>query len=95
MTSHRAKEARMNAIYAQHFDAVTAYCLRRLPVSAANDAIAETFLVVWRKLDDAPPGQSTLPWLYRIAVRKVGLFRRRAGRKRRAYRQPGIGVSCS
>jgi len=76
MSANRAKTARMDAIYAQHFDAVAAYCVRRLPMPSANDAIAETFLTAWRRLDQVPPGEGTLPYLYRIAGNKVAHQRR-------------------
>lgn len=73
----------MNAIYAEHFKAVAAYCLRRLPTPSANDAIAETFLVLWRKIDQVPAGESTLPYLYRVAANVVAHQRRSYARQQR------------
>lgn len=83
LSSQRAKQARMDAIYERHFNAVAAYCLRRLPRPAANDAIAETFLVVWRKLDHVPPADGTLPWLYRVAGNAIAHQRRAFARQSR------------
>lgn len=49
-----------------HYPRVLAYGLRRLvDRAAAEDAAAETFLVAWRRFDDAPSDQ--LPWLLAIA----------------------------
>ncbi len=73
----------MDALYAQHFNAVAAYCSRRLPLPAANDAIAETFLVVWRKLEKVPAGDATLPYLYRVAANVIAHQRRTFARQSR------------
>lgn len=81
--SQRAKQARMDAIYEQHFNRVAAYCLRRLPPHAANDAISETFLVAWRKLDTVPYAPGTLPFLYRVAGNVVAHQRRTFARQSR------------
>jgi RNA polymerase sigma-70 factor (ECF subfamily) len=48
---------------------VLAYCLRRASSADAEDACAETFLVVWRRLDEIPPDPKTLLALYGIARR--------------------------
>jgi RNA polymerase sigma-70 factor (ECF subfamily) len=77
----------MDAIYAQHFNAVAAFCMRRLPVHAANDAIAETFLVAWRKLDQVPHGPGTLPYLYRVAGNVIAHQRRSFARRGRLRRK--------
>jgi RNA polymerase sigma factor (sigma-70 family) len=89
MTPQRANQARMDAIYAQHFNAVAAYCMRRLPGEAANDAIAETFLVTWRKLDQVPHAHGTLPWLYRVAGNVIAHQRRSFARRSRLRRKLG------
>jgi RNA polymerase sigma-70 factor (ECF subfamily) len=36
-------------------------------VSEVNDAVAEVFLVVWRRIDDVPDGDEAPLWLYGIA----------------------------
>jgi len=81
--SQRANQARMDAIYEQHFNAVAAYCMRRLPAHVANDAISETFLVAWRKLDQVPHAPGTLPYLYRIAGNVIAHQRRTFARQGR------------
>lgn len=74
---------RFRAIYERHYGAVSAYARRRLPdADAAQDAVSETFLVAWRRLDDVPTGPDTLPWLYGVARRVIANQRR--GNQRRA-----------
>jgi RNA polymerase sigma-70 factor, ECF subfamily len=58
---------------------VLAHALRRTDAGAAHDAVAETFLVAWRRFDEVP--RDPLPWLYGVA-RRVLADQRRAGRRR-------------
>jgi RNA polymerase sigma factor (sigma-70 family) len=53
------------------------YAVRRVqrPEDAA-DIVAETFLVVWRRLDDVPPGAEARLWLYGVARRQLANQRR-------------------
>jgi RNA polymerase sigma-70 factor (ECF subfamily) len=71
------------ALYSRHADAVYRYALRRAhsPVDA-EDVLAETFSVAWRRIADVPPGQE-LPWLYGVARRVLANHRRSAGRLER------------
>ncbi len=48
------RRSRFVALYEDHADAVMSYCLRHLTPSAAEDAVSDTFLTAWRKLDDVP-----------------------------------------
>ncbi len=68
-------------LYADHGRAVLAYALRRTsdPQDAA-DAVAETFFVAWRRLDEVPSGAARL-WLYGVA-RHVLANQRRSERRR-------------
>lgn len=77
-------DPRFDEMFQTHLDAVQRYCLRRLPSEEASDAVAEVFLVAWRKIDDAPAG-AELPWLYGIA-RNVVRNAHRAGRRQRSLR---------
>lgn len=72
--------AEFRRIYDDHHAAVLAYCLRRAKLEDAKDAAAEVFLVVWRRIDDVPSGDRTLPWLY-VTARNV-LANQRRGRFR-------------
>jgi RNA polymerase sigma-70 factor (ECF subfamily) len=65
-TDHRS---RFEAIWRQHRRHVLAYCLRRASSADAEDACAETSLVVWRRIEEIPPDPRTLLALYGIARR--------------------------
>lgn len=75
--------ARFEALYERHVRVVTAYCARRLPDDQVADAVADTFLVAWRRIGDVPDGDAERLWLYRVAHRVVGHRWRSARRRRR------------
>lgn len=75
-----ALEARFNALFAQGYDDVLRYCLRRLPVADANDAASDVFVVAWRRIGSAPSGDDARLWLYGIARNVVRNSRRSARR---------------
>jgi RNA polymerase sigma-70 factor, ECF subfamily len=79
-TSHEGTDdaRRFESIYREHFGLVAAYARRRVP-ARADDVVAETFLVAWRRLDDVPA--DALPWLYGVARRVVSDFRRGSRRQ--------------
>lgn len=78
-----ASDARFRRAFDAYFDAISRYCLRRLPVDDVNDVVAEVFAVAWRKVDKMPDGDDTLPWLYRVAHHEIS-NRRRSRRRFRA-----------
>jgi RNA polymerase sigma-70 factor (ECF subfamily) len=68
---------RFGHIYESYYGAVSAYARRRLTDGdLAQDAVSETFLVAWRRLDDVPAGSDALPWLYGVARRVIANQRR-------------------
>jgi RNA polymerase sigma factor (sigma-70 family) len=73
-----ARRDRFEAIYRAHHDAVRAYLLRRAEPELAGDALSETFLAAWRRLDDLP--RDPLPWLLGTARRSLANQRRSARR---------------
>ena len=76
-------DQKFRGLYDHYFVALRSYCLRRLPVSEVNDAVAETFLVVWRRIDDVPAGSAVRPWIYTIAknvIRNADRSKRRRAR---------------
>jgi RNA polymerase sigma-70 factor (ECF subfamily) len=73
-------EERFNELYEQHLEAVRRYVWRREP-QACDDVVAETFLVAWRRIDDAPA--DARPWLIGVA-RNVLRNVRRTSRRRDA-----------
>lgn len=82
MTDRVDREARFRRLCETHKPAVLAYALRRTSRDDAADAVAETFLVAWRRLDDVDD-QFALPWLYAVA-RNVLLNQQRATRRQQA-----------
>jgi RNA polymerase sigma factor (sigma-70 family) len=72
------REERFEGLFREHHAAVRGYALRRAPADLAQDAVAETFLVAWRRLDDVPG--DALPWLYGVARRVLANQRRSANR---------------
>jgi RNA polymerase sigma-70 factor (ECF subfamily) len=68
-------------LFSTHYWAVRAYVLRRAPAASAEDVIAETFVVAWRRLDSL--GDDPLPWLFGVA-RRVMANQLRADRRRSA-----------
>ncbi len=59
---------RFRQIYEANYDEVWRYCLRRAATpEEAEDALHETFLVAWRRLDIVPKGDEARPWLFGVA----------------------------
>lgn len=73
-------EATFRSLYSRTFDAVARYCLRRLPPDVAPDAVADTYLVAWRRIDEVPQGEEAIAWLYGVA-RNVIRNAQRSGRR--------------
>ena len=72
---------RFEALYRAHAHEVHAYCLRRTTGEAAQDAASEAFVVAWRRFEEVPQGDETLPWLY-VVARNVLANRARSVRRR-------------
>lgn len=76
------RRVRFVDLYEGHVDAVMAHCLRHLAPSAAEDAVSDTFLVAWRKLDEMPSeprgwliitARNTIRNRYRTQARSLAL----------------------
>ena len=72
------RESRFEGLFRDSYPLVRAYALRRAAPDAAQDAVADTFLVAWRRLEDVP--EDPLPWLYGTARRVLANQRRSAAR---------------
>lgn len=75
-----SSDSRFRALFDAHHADLLAYFLRRVDPNRAHDLAAEVFVVAWRRLEDVPPGQATLPWLYGVARLVLSNQRRAAGR---------------
>ncbi|MFE3194352.1 RNA polymerase sigma factor [Nocardia sp. NPDC059240] len=74
------------AVFDAHYRRVVAFARRRVEPAVADDIAAETFLRVWRKLDEVPRDDfpvGALPWIYGVA-RHVLLESARGDRRRGA-----------
>jgi DNA-directed RNA polymerase specialized sigma24 family protein len=71
-------EEAFESLYRAHASDVFAFCLRRALPSAAEDALAETFAVAWRRRRDIP--EHPVPWL-------LGVSRRVLANQRRTWRR--------
>jgi len=72
------RRERFEQLFDDHFQLVTAYALRRANQAEAEDAVAETFTVAWRRLDELSGDPK--PWLLGVARRVLANQRRAAGR---------------
>ena len=74
-------DAELEALWHEWHRYVLAYALRRADPATAEDVVAETFVIAWRRLADVP--ERPLPWLLGVA-RRVLANQRRGARRRRA-----------
>jgi RNA polymerase sigma-70 factor, ECF subfamily len=75
--------ARFRALYAQAYGPLRRWALHRGITGAdADDVVAETFTIAWRRCDDIPP-DAAIPWLYGVA-RNVARNHARRERKHAA-----------
>ena len=65
-------------MFRENYTAVRGYALRRAPAEIAQEAVADAFLVAWRRLDEVPA--DPLPWLFETTRRTLANQRRSAGR---------------
>ncbi|MGI9648142.1 MAG: RNA polymerase sigma factor [Acidimicrobiia bacterium] len=67
--------------YREYANTVYSYCLRRVSAEEAKDAMADVFVVAWRRWGAVPEGDAAIAWLYGVA-RNVLRERRRSVRRR-------------
>jgi RNA polymerase sigma-70 factor (ECF subfamily) len=78
-TDQERRRVQMDALFTSYAADVYAFALRRTSRSAAQDAVSETFLVAWRRLDSVP--ETPKPWLLGVARRVLANQRRSDGRQ--------------
>jgi RNA polymerase sigma-70 factor (ECF subfamily) len=76
-------DARFVEVYERYYRHVFGYCRRRVSADQVDDVVADTFLTAWRKIDQVPPGDECLPWLYGIAYRVLNHQWRGSSRRQR------------
>ena len=60
-------DQRFQDVYNANLADVRGFCRRRLDHEDADDAVVETFLVAWRRIDDMPAGTEARLWLFGVA----------------------------
>ena len=81
----RADDLRFAQLYERYYGPIRDFCARRVPRDTVDDAVADTFLTVWRCLDEVPAGEAALVWVYGVAHRVVGHQRRSLSRRGRLH----------
>lgn len=74
---------RFAELYHRHYRPIRDFCRRRVASHLVDDAVADTFLTAWRRIDDVPQDDEALVWLYAVAYRVIGHQWRSATRYRR------------
>lgn len=80
MAESPGSDTKFRQVFDAHLSSVQRYCARRLRPADANDAVAEVFLVAWRRIHRMPEGDEALPWLLGVA-RNVIRNLERSGRR--------------
>lgn len=76
-------QARFRAVFEATYPAVARYARHRgLSGEDAEDLVAATYEVAWRRLDAVPGGDQTLPWLLTVALNQFRNQHRRLVRER-------------
>ncbi len=82
MGDEAARRTEFELAYRASYAAICGYVLRRIPdAEDAAEVVADTFLTLWRRWDDAPAGDSLRPWLFGVARHAIANHHR--GERRR------------
>lgn len=78
-------------VFRRHAPDIHRYVVRRLGPDAADDVVAETFLIAFRlRARYRPDHPDARPWLYGIATNLIGRHRRAEVRQYRALARTGL-----
>lgn len=72
------RAAAFEELFAATSSRVLAYCLRHIPRADAEDVLAETFVIAWRRWAETEPD---LPWLLGVARNLIHSHHRSAQRR--------------
>ncbi|HLI57893.1 MAG TPA: sigma-70 family RNA polymerase sigma factor [Actinomycetota bacterium] len=81
-STHQTDSEQFTSLFRCHYESLLRFAQRRIGSDGAQEIVAETFLVAWRRLDDVPA--EALPWLYRVALYQMANLHRRTLRDERA-----------
>jgi DNA-directed RNA polymerase specialized sigma24 family protein len=78
-------------VFRRYADQIQRYVARRIGADAADDVVAETFLLAFGQRDRYDLSRaSARPWLYGIATNLIGRYRRTEVRHYRALARAGV-----
>jgi RNA polymerase sigma factor (sigma-70 family) len=92
------RKRRFDVLFREHVAGIASYCRWRSRLAGDDeDAVAEVFLVAWRRLDEVPSGNDARAWLYAVARRALANQARANARRVRLNEklnaQPGaVGI---
>ncbi len=78
---HNERRTRFEGVIAEVGEPLRRFLARRTDMETAQDVLAESFLVIWRRLEDTP-GDAVLPWCYAVARNCLANEQRSARRQR-------------
>ncbi len=81
-TREAERHARFSELARLVGPALRRFVVRRADPDQVDDVLADTLLVLWRRLDDVPADEP-LPWCYGVARRCLANVRRTSQRQRR------------
>jgi RNA polymerase sigma factor (sigma-70 family) len=91
----RREPEQFTVLFRRHAPHIQRYVIRRLGSDAADDIVAETFLLAFRQRDRYDPARADArPWLYGIATNLIGRHRRAEVRLYRALARTGADPVC-
>ena len=86
----RHEPEHFTVLFRRHAPHIQRYVVRRLGPDAADDIVAETFLLAFRQRNTYDPARADArPWLYGIATNLIGRHRRAEVRLYRALARTG------
>lgn len=84
----RRRRRRFDEVYNSSFSRIYSYCYRRTRVHEdTEDAVAETFLIAWRRFDELTAADSPIAWLYGVARRVLANQRKLLERNERTAKR--------
>ena len=87
----RHEPEQFTVLFRRHAPHIQRYVVRRIGQDAADDIVAETFLLAFRQRDTYDLTRlDALPWLYGIATNLIGRHRRAEVRQYRALARTGV-----
>jgi RNA polymerase sigma factor (sigma-70 family) len=91
----RHEPEQFTVLFRRHAPHIQRYVVRRLGPDAADDIVAETFLLAFRQRDRYDPARADArPWLYGIATNLIGRHRRAEVRLYRALARTAADPVC-